>query len=108
MLQLAIPIPSLPGRQEIDIEMTVNGQKQKMHFRVELYKWEDCNASRENRIECIQELLHNYGEEWMIYHIDIPTEDYVPLTFVKTKDWQRQRMLMKEVLIDSRSTMDPI
>jgi len=51
MLQLAIPIPSLPGRQEIDIEMTVNGQKQKMHFRVELYKWEDCVASRENRIE---------------------------------------------------------
>jgi len=104
MLQLAIPIPSLPGRQEIDIEMTINGQKQKMHFRIELYKWEDCVASKENRIECIQELLHNYGDDWMIYHIDIPTDKYIPLTFVKTKDWERQRILMMEALTENGST----
>ncbi len=104
MLQLAIPIPSLPGRQEIDIEMAVNGQKQKMHFRMELYRWEDCVASREDRIECIQELLQDYGDEWMIYHIDIPTEEYVPLTFVKTIDWKRQRSLMMEALMTEPSS----
>ena len=96
MLQLAIPISTLPGRQDIDIEMTISGQKQKMQFRVELYQWDDCKSKDENRIECIRELLRDYGDEWMIYNIEIPTEEYVPLTFVKRADWERQRRLMME------------
>ena len=100
MLQLAIPIPTLPGRQDIDIEMTINGQKQKMHFRVELYQWDECKSIEENRIDCIRELVHDYGEDWMIYHIGIPTENYVPLTFVKTADWVRQRQLMMESILN--------
>lgn len=99
MLQLAIPIPSLPGRQEIEIEMTVNGQKQKMHFRVELYKWDDCKSVEENRIDCIRELVAEYGDEWTIYNIGLPGEEYVPLTFVKTSDWERQRRMMKEAVM---------
>ena len=99
MLQLAIPIPSLPGRQDIDIEMTVNGQKQKMQFRIELYSWDECEMDNENRIECIRDLLKNYEDDWMIYHIDIPTDEYVPLTFVKRADWERQRELMMEAVM---------
>ena len=99
MLQLAIPIPSLPGRQEIEIEMTVNGQKQKMHFRVELYKWDDCKSVEENRIDCIRELVADYGDEWTIYNIGLPGAEYVPLTFVKTADWEQQRKLMMEAVM---------
>ena len=99
MLQLAIPIPSIPGRQDIDIEMTINGQKQKMHFMVELYEWDDCKSFDENRIECIRDLVKDYGEEWMVYHIGMPTERYVPMTFVKTEDWKRQRQLMMEAVL---------
>ncbi len=99
MLQLAIPIPSLPGTQDIDIEMTINRQKQKMHFKVELYQWDDCKSPEENRIECIRKLVNDYGEDWMVYHIGMPTDDYVPMTFVKTSDWERQRRLMMEAVI---------
>ena len=99
MLQLAIPIPNLPGRQEIDIEMNINGQKQKMHFRVELYEWDDCKSPEENRIECIRNLVNDYGKDWMVYHIGIPNENYVPMTFVKTEDWERQRQLVLEAVM---------
>lgn len=99
MLQLSIPIPSLTGRQEIDIEMKINGQKRNMHFRVELYQWDDCKTVEENRIECIRDLIKDYGEEWTIYNIGMPTENYVPLTFIKTADWERQRLMIKEAVI---------
>jgi hypothetical protein len=99
MLQLAIPIPSLPGTQDIDIEMTINGQKQKMHFKVELYQWDDCKSPEENRIDCIRKLVKDYGEEWMVYHIGLPSENYIPMTFVKTSDWERQRKLMMEAVL---------
>lgn len=98
MLQLAIPIPNIKGKQEIEIEMTVNGKHQKMHFIVELFPWDACDVKTDNRIDCIRDLVHNYGKDWMIYHIGIPSEDYVPLTFVKTKDWNRQRKLIVDAV----------
>lgn len=98
MLQLAIPIPNIKGKQDIEIEMTVNGRRQKMHFVVEVYRWDECLVETENRVDCIRELVQNYGNEWMIYNIGMPTEEYVPLTFVKTDDWTRQRFLMMDAL----------
>ena len=94
MLQLAIPIPNIKGKQEVEIEMTVNGQRQKMHFIIEVFQWEECELDTDNRIDCIRELVHNYGDDWMIYYIGVPNENHVPLTFVKTEDWARQRYLM--------------
>jgi len=91
MLQLSVPIPNITGRQEIEIDMTINGEKQKMHFMVEVYPWSACPATDANRINCIRDLVKDYGNEWTIYDIGMPTDTYVPLTFVKTQDWQRQR-----------------
>lgn len=101
MLHLSIPIPTLPGQQEIDIEMKINGQKQQMRFRVEFYRWDDCKTYEENRIECIRTLVRDYGDDWMIYHIGLPTDEYVPLTFVRTSDWERQRQLIADALHSS-------
>ena len=99
MIQLSIPIPSLPGPQDIDIEMNINGEKHKMHFRIELYQWDDCKSAKEKRVECIRQLAQDYGDEWMIYNIGVPNDRYVPMTFVKTADWVKQReWLMSAVL----------
>lgn len=98
MLQLAIPLPNVQGKQDIEIEMTVNGQRQKMHFVVEVYRWDECGIDTENRVDCIRQLVTDYGDDWMIYNIGMPTDDYVPLTFVKTEDWARQRLLMMNTL----------
>ena len=91
MLQLSVPIPNITGRQDIEIDMTVNGKKQRMHFMIEVYPWDTCQDQEDNRINCIRQLVNDYGKEWTIYDIGIPTDNYVPLTFVKTADWQKQR-----------------
>ncbi len=99
MLQLSVPIPRILGKQEIEIDMTINGEKQKMHFMVEVYPWESCvKEDSENRIDCIRDLVQEYDKEWSIYHIGMPTDNYVPLTFVKTKDWIRQRTALKRAV----------
>ena len=98
MLQLAIPIPNLPGRQDIEIEMTINGQKQQLHYKVELFYWEDCEIPVVNRVECIKNMLSDYDDDWMIYFIGDPNENYVPITFIKKEDWATKKRMMKEAV----------
>ena len=98
MLQLSVPIPNIEGKQEIEIDMTVNGKKQKMHFMVEVFPWEACVTDSDNRVDCIRELVHDYGKEWSIYNIGVPTDNYVPLTFVKTEDWIKQRQALQNAV----------
>ena len=36
MAYIAVPLPNLPGKHDIEIDVTINGQKQQLHYRVEL------------------------------------------------------------------------
>ncbi len=93
MLNLSIPIPNVPGRQDLEIEMSMKGfrKKIKLHYRVEVFKWSDCPINKEDRIDCIRDLVDQYSEDWVIYNIGMPTEEYVPLTFIRREDWALQQ-----------------
>jgi hypothetical protein len=100
MINLAIPIPSMPGQQDIEIEMSMNGVKQKLHYRVEVIRWSECEVglASEDRVACVRDLVQSYDTDWVIYHIGTPTEEYVPLTFIRKEDWAAQlRWLWEEV-----------
>ena len=94
MPHIAIPIPAGPGKQDIEIEMTINGERQQLHYRVELFYWSDCNIPTINRVECIRGILNEYDRDWMLYFIGEPTDDFVPITFVKKEDWAKKRKLL--------------
>ena len=94
MAHIATPIPSTQGKQDIEISMTINGKKQEINYRVELFYWEDCAIPKVNRVECIRDMLSDYDEDWMLYFIGEPNEDFVPITFVKKDDWAAQRKLV--------------
>ena len=94
MPHIAIPIPPGCGKQEIEIEMTINGEKQQLQYRVELFDWSDCKTPVVNRVECIREILSGYDEDWMLYFIGEPTEDFVPITFVKKDRWAKKRQML--------------
>jgi hypothetical protein len=94
MPHIAIPIPAGQGKQDIEIEMTINGERQQLHYRVELFYWTDCNIPTVNRVECIRDILSGYDQDWMLYFIGEPTADFVPITFVKKEDWARKRKML--------------
>jgi hypothetical protein len=86
MAHIAVPIPPLPGKQDIEIEVTINGQKQQLHYRVELFYWEDCKVPIVDRAECIRHMLEGYDQDWTLYYIGAPTDQFVPITFVKKSE----------------------
>ena len=93
MAYIAIPIPGGRGKQDIEIEVTINGQKQAIHYRVELFYWEDCNIPVIDRAECIRYMLSKYDKDWTLYYIGSPTDEFVPITFVKKEDMALQKRL---------------
>lgn len=94
MAHIAIPLPQGKGKQEVEIEVTINGEKQQLHYRVELFYWEDCEIPAVDRAECIQNMLKGYDQDWALYFIGSPTDEFVPITFVKRDELKRQRELM--------------
>lgn len=93
MSYIAVPIPNVPGKQDIEIEVTINGQRQALHYRVELFYWADCTVPTFDRVECIQQLLATYDQDWSLYYIGAPTDEFVPVTFVRKEDLAKQRRL---------------
>lgn len=93
MAHIAIPIPSIPGKQDIEIEVSINGQKQALHYRVELFYWADCPVPTFDRVECLRHLLAAYDQDWTLYFIGTPTDEFVPIAFVKKEDLATQRRL---------------
>jgi hypothetical protein len=93
MSYIAIPLPPGRGKQEVEIEVTINGQKQQIHYRVELFYWEDCDIPTVDRAECIRHMLSAYDQDWTLYYIGSPTEEFVPITFVKKEDMKLQKAL---------------
>ena len=83
MSHIAIPIPTIPGRHEIEIEVTVNGLKEQLHYRVELFYWDNCSNPAGHRADCISEMLAHQDRDWAVYYIGAPNDEYVPITFVK-------------------------
>ncbi len=94
MAYIAIPIPSVPGKQDIEIEVTINGERQQLHYRVELLRWSDCAGIEGDRVTCIQHMLNDYDPDWKLYYIGAPSDEFVPITFVKKEDWALQRSLL--------------
>lgn len=82
MGSIAIPIPPSATHQNIEVDIRVNGKLKKQNYKVEVFYWKDCEA-RHNRAECIREILSKYDKSWELYYIGMPTEDYVPITFMK-------------------------
>lgn len=93
MSHIAIPIPKGRGKQEIEVEITINGEKQQVHYKVELFYWDDCEIPTVNRVECIRNLLNDYDQDWALYYIGEPNEEFIPITFIRKEDWERKRQL---------------
>ncbi|NBB19891.1 hypothetical protein GVN20_11065 [Runella sp. CRIBMP] len=86
MAHIAIPIPSQLGKQDIEVEVSINGQRQALHYRVELFYWNECGMPTVDRAECLRHILSKYDKDWTLYYMGSPTEQFIPITFVRKKE----------------------
>jgi len=82
MSHIAISIPTISGKQDIEIQVTINNEVQSLHYKVELFYWDDCLNPTGRHTDCISEMLSKHDPNWMVYYIGAPTENFVPITFV--------------------------
>lgn len=80
MSVINIQLPAIEGDQQIEVDVKINGRKRKMHYRVEIFAWEDC-IQEENRAECLRDIISKYEKGWQLINIGSPTETHIPLMF---------------------------
>ena len=87
-MSIAIQIPEISGEQEIEVEVKINGIKQQYKYRVEIFYWKDCKNPNAKRVECLREIIDGYDNNWDLYQIGLPSEEYVPITFRQKRSRQ--------------------
>ncbi|MDH5608266.1 MAG: hypothetical protein OEY56_02200 [Cyclobacteriaceae bacterium] len=85
MAIIGIEIPRPDEEQNIEVEVKINGIKKQYHYRVEIFYWDECPFSPQDRVACIKNLIETYHPGWELAHIGLPTEEYIPITFRKRR-----------------------
>lgn len=80
MKDICIPIPHFGEHQIAEVEVTVNGKKQKFNFRVESFDWDgEVNSSEANladteeKIRKLRENIETYDKDWQMVQIYTPS-----------------------------------
>lgn len=81
--EITLQIPTLEAEQNIDIEVTINGRKRRMVYRVEIVSWRDSETAIEgdDRIEMIRRVVREHDPDWQLVQIGLPSDDGIPIMF---------------------------
>jgi hypothetical protein len=81
MSTISIHLPPIEAEKAVDVEVSINGMKRKLIYRVEVFRWEDWCQPLEGRAECVKRMISAYDKNWRLLEIGSPTDREVPLTF---------------------------
>lgn len=84
MKTICIQVPSLRENDIVDVEVTVNGEKRLMNYRVESFDWTQGGFDTQLRIERLRELINSYDSSWELVQIGMPDRDLIPVMFRRT------------------------
>lgn len=80
MASINIQLPAIDAETSIEIEVRINGEQKKYHYRVEIFNWEGCIESM-SHAECLKNMLKNYDKNWRVVQIGGPTNQNIPVMF---------------------------
>jgi hypothetical protein len=80
MPSINIQLPAMDAESSIEIEVRVNGEKKKYHYRVEIFKWEGCEHSI-SYADCLKSMIKEYDDNWRVIQIGGPTNQSIPVMF---------------------------
>lgn len=81
MAEVVIQLPELNSKDRIEVECRINEKKQVLHYRVEIFAWEDCNEPVADRALCLKRLVENYDPNWQLQQIGAYTDKTVQVMF---------------------------
>ena len=81
MPRVAIELPPVDTDDTVEVELTINGVKRKMTYRVELFHWADYVEEGDDRVTCLKRMIDTYDKAWRLVQIGVPTDGEIPVMF---------------------------
>lgn len=83
MREIVILIPEIEPEQNVEIEVSINGRRKTMQYRVELIDWEGAGVPPNDKVQIIKHKIAEYDKDWELMEIGAPNDEGIPLTFRK-------------------------
>ena len=83
MREVVVLIPSLEGNQNIEIDVSINGKKRILKYRVEIIELESEDVSTVDKVSVLKRVIKEHDKDWTLVEIGIPTEKNIPIMFRK-------------------------
>ncbi len=80
MAGINIQLPIMDANHSIEIEVRINGEKKKLLYRIELFKWEDCQQP-DDQAKCLKEMIKKYDHQWQLVQIGGIRAENIPVMF---------------------------
>lgn len=81
MREIVILIPDIEPEQNVEIEVSINGRKRTLQYRVELIDWEGAGVPPNEKVQVLKHKIASYDKDWELVEIGAPNQENIPLTF---------------------------
>ena len=81
MREIVIVVPDFEPEQNVEIEVTINGRKKVIHYRVELLNFEAEGVPPLDKVTVLKHKIASHEQDWELVEIGAPVGDTVPLMF---------------------------
>ena len=85
MREVVIQIPSIEVKQNIEIDVKINGKKKTLKYRVEIIDWETDKTTQDDVVTVLKRVIKNYDKKWELVQIGAPTRSNIPIMFRKKR-----------------------
>ena len=80
MSTICIPIPDLHKHSTVGLEVTIDGKRHVMNYRIDSFAWES-HLQPTDRIARLREFLADYDSSWDLVQIGPPDGEVISVTF---------------------------
>lgn len=86
MREVVILIPDLEPEQNVEIEVSINGKKRTIHYKVELLNWNQHEVPPKDKVTVLKHYIHEKERDWELVEIGAPDNGNIPLMFRKREE----------------------
>ena len=87
MREIVVLIPEIEPDQNVEIEVSINGKKQTIHYKVELLNWEMNEVPPKEKVTVLKHYIEKKEKSWELIEIGAPDNGNIPLMFRKKQEF---------------------
>jgi len=83
MREVVILLPEIEPEQNVQIEVSINGKKKTINYKVELLNWEKNEVPPKDKVTVLKHKIQENEKDWELVEIGAPDNGNIPLVFRK-------------------------